>query len=165
MDTPPIVLELPLRLDESGTWRVGKTRVIIEMVIYEFNQGATPEQIVEAFDSLNLADVYHVIGYYINHREEIDAYIAKREAEAEEYRRQWEAKHPPVTKEDMIRRYEERTGKPFIPYTRHLTVFDLMEMPIDERQRTVEQAFERASHESFEEFEAYDDMDFNDDAF
>ena len=47
----------------------------------------------------------------------------------------------------------------------HLTVYDLMAMPIQERQRVVEQAFTHASHETFEEFEAYDDMDFNDDAF
>jgi hypothetical protein len=46
----------------------------------------------------------------------------------------------------------------------HLTVFDLMAMPLDERQRVIEQAFAHASHEIFEEFEAFDEMDFNDDA-
>jgi len=47
----------------------------------------------------------------------------------------------------------------------HLTVYDLLAMSPDERERVVAQAFAKASHETFEDFEAYDEMDFNDDAF
>ena len=75
---------VPLRVDETGTVRVGKTRVILELVVHAFQDGATPEQIVQDYDTLNLADVYAVIGYYLRHRDEVDAYLAERAAEAEE---------------------------------------------------------------------------------
>ncbi len=51
------------------------------------------------------------------------------------------------------------------PTDHHLTVYDLMAMPADERERVVARAFAKASDEVFETFEAYDEIDFNDDAF
>jgi len=51
------------------------------------------------------------------------------------------------------------------PTTHHLTVYDLMAMPADERERVVARAFAKASDEVFETFEAEDEIDFNDDAF
>src|SRR4051812_1287586 len=82
---------VPLRVDETGTVRVGRTRVILELVVHAFRDGATPEQIVQDYDTLNLADVYAVIGYYLRHRDEVDAYLAQRAAEAEELRKKIEA--------------------------------------------------------------------------
>lgn len=37
-----------------------------------------PEQIVNDFDTLTLADVYAAISYYLQHRQEVDSYLAKR---------------------------------------------------------------------------------------
>ena len=48
------------------------------------------------------------------------------------------------------------------PTDHHLTVYDLMAMPTDERERVVARAFAKASDEVFETFEAEDDIDFND---
>ncbi len=81
---------IPLRVDETGTVRVGKTRVILELVIHAFRDGGTPEQIVQDYDTLSLADVYAVIGYYLHHRDEVDAYLAVRAAEGEELRKKIE---------------------------------------------------------------------------
>lgn len=111
MLNPTIILELPLRLDENGRWRVGNTRIPIETVIIAFQQGSTPEQIVEDFDVLQLAQVYQIVGYYLAHQAELDAYIAQFLAEGEAIRHQMEALYPPLSKEERIRRYEERTGK------------------------------------------------------
>jgi len=82
---------VPLRVDETGTVRIGRTRVILEPVIHAFRDGATPEQIVQDYDALNLADVYAVIGYYLRHRDEVDAYLAQRAREADELRTKIEA--------------------------------------------------------------------------
>jgi uncharacterized protein (DUF433 family) len=82
---------IPLRVDETGTVRVGRTRVILELVIHAFRDGATPEQIVQDYDTLNLADVYAVVGYYLRHRDEVDGYLTGRERGAEELRKQVEA--------------------------------------------------------------------------
>jgi uncharacterized protein (DUF433 family) len=84
----------PLRSDADGTVRVGKTRVILDLVIYAFIQGSAPEEIVEEYSTVRLADVYAVIGYYLHHRPEVDAYIDQRDWEAEELRKLIEASQP-----------------------------------------------------------------------
>ena len=66
----------PLRIEESGAIRVGNTRVLLELVIHAFQNGATPEGIVDMYTTLSLYDVYAVIAYYLSHREEVDAYVA-----------------------------------------------------------------------------------------
>ncbi len=55
---------VPLRREESGAIRIGQTRVLLELVIRAFEDGATPETIVQRYSSLSLADVYAVIAYY-----------------------------------------------------------------------------------------------------
>jgi uncharacterized protein (DUF433 family) len=69
---------VPLRTDAAGVLRVGKTRVSLDSVIAAFNEDATPEEIVQQYDVLALADVYTVIAYYLEYQSEIDAYLAKR---------------------------------------------------------------------------------------
>ncbi len=69
----------PLREEPAGVFRVGKSRILLELVIDAYHQGATPEQIVERYDTLALADVYAVIAYYLRHREAVDKYVAERE--------------------------------------------------------------------------------------
>ena len=88
-------LNVPLWKDESGAYRVGKTRVLLDLVIRAFQDGATPETIVQRYESLHLADVYAVIGFYLTHQQEIDHYLADRERDAEALRAQIEAVQPP----------------------------------------------------------------------
>lgn len=76
----------PLRVDDAGAIRVGKTRVLLDLVVAAFREGATPEEIVQMYDSLALADVYGVIAYYLTHQQDVDAYIAQRTREAQELR-------------------------------------------------------------------------------
>ena len=81
----------PIREDESGSLRIGDSRVLLELVIEEFQDGATPEAIVQQFPTLALSDVYSVIGYYLRHREEIEAYLKQRDELAEQVRKRTEA--------------------------------------------------------------------------
>ena len=74
----------PLREEATGAVRVGSSRVLLELVIRAFQDGATPESIVQQYSTLSLADVYAVIAYYLRHRSEIEAYLARREREGEE---------------------------------------------------------------------------------
>jgi uncharacterized protein (DUF433 family) len=73
-----------LREDSSGALRVGKSRVLLELVIRAFQDDATPETIVQRYSTLSLPDVYAVIAYYLRHRGEIEDYLTKREQTAEE---------------------------------------------------------------------------------
>lgn len=86
-----VVDPLPLRLVEGGTYRIGKTRVQLDTVIYAYNSGSTAQQIVEDYPTLELADVYSVIGYYLRHRSDVDAYLAARQDAADKLREQIEA--------------------------------------------------------------------------
>jgi uncharacterized protein (DUF433 family) len=72
---------LPLQLDQHGIARVGGTRVALDSVIAVFKQGATPEEIAESFPTLRLADIYPVLGYYLQRRAEVEAYLEKRREE------------------------------------------------------------------------------------
>ncbi len=56
-------------------------------MIWAFNQGADPEEIVHQFPALNLADVYMTVGYYPQHREEIDEYLLQQQAISETIKR------------------------------------------------------------------------------
>jgi uncharacterized protein (DUF433 family) len=78
----------PLREDASGALRVGASRVLLELVLRAFQDGATPETIVQRYPTLALADVYAVIAYYLRHRGEMEEYLARREQHAEEVRKQ-----------------------------------------------------------------------------
>lgn len=78
IEAPPV----PLRTDATGVLRIGKTRVPLDTVVYIFNQGASPEEIVMSYPTLTLIDVYAVVNYYVHNRDEVDRYISEREAEA-----------------------------------------------------------------------------------
>lgn len=74
----------PLHEDETGGLRVGRSRVLLEIVIRAFQDGATPEAIVQRYSTLSLSDVYAAIAYYLRHSDEVAAYLARREGEARE---------------------------------------------------------------------------------
>lgn len=84
----------PLYETEQGAVRVRGTRVSLDTVIYAYNSGATPEEIVLSYTTLSVRDVYAIITYYLDHRDTVDAYIARREEEAAALRQQIEANRP-----------------------------------------------------------------------
>ncbi|WP_287673359.1 MULTISPECIES: DUF433 domain-containing protein [unclassified Microcystis] len=69
----------PLQANEDGVILVGKTRVTLDTVVSVFNQGATAEEIVNRYPSLNLADVYATIAFYLKHQSEVEAYLQQRQ--------------------------------------------------------------------------------------
>jgi uncharacterized protein (DUF433 family) len=81
----------PFYEDASGALRVGNSRVLLELVISDFLNGAAPDAIVEHFPSLRLADVYSAIAYYLHHQQEVDDYVRQREQLGEEVRTKIEA--------------------------------------------------------------------------
>jgi uncharacterized protein (DUF433 family) len=74
----------PVSEGAKGALRVGNSRVLLELVLRAFLDGATPENIVQRYSTLQLADVYAVIGYYLKHRQVFDLYLQEREKTAEE---------------------------------------------------------------------------------
>lgn len=94
----------PLRFDEAGTIRVGKSRITLDLVVEQFESGVAPEEMVRAYDTLALGDVYGTIGYYLRHKEEVRTYLNRREAEACILRAKIEAEHPRITRAELLAR-------------------------------------------------------------
>lgn len=80
-------MAVPMQIDANGAVRVGGTRVTLDSVVNAYRDGSSAEEIAEQFPTLSLADVHAVIAYYLSHRSEVEEYLASREAEADELRR------------------------------------------------------------------------------
>ena len=94
----------PLRVDEGGAIRVGNSRVSLDLVVEQYENGMSPEDMVRAYDTLGLADVHAVIAYYLRHQDEVRAYLKQRRDEAETLRAKIEAERPRVSREELLAR-------------------------------------------------------------
>lgn len=83
---------IPLTADAHGVLRVAGTRVTLDTVLSLYRAGATPEEIADDFPSLELADIFAVITYYLRHRSEVDAYLEQGRRETEALRLEDEAR-------------------------------------------------------------------------
>lgn len=92
----------PLRLDDTDVYRVGGSRVALDLVVEQYENGMSPEEKVRAYDTLTLADVYAVIAYYLRHRDEVGAYLKLRMQEAEALRVKIEAGQPLLSREELF---------------------------------------------------------------
>jgi hypothetical protein len=86
IDFEPLIVAVPLREDPPGVIRVGKSRVLLELVLRAFKAGATPEAIVQSYDTLNLADVYAVISRYLADSAPFEDYLRRCNLAAAETR-------------------------------------------------------------------------------
>jgi uncharacterized protein (DUF433 family) len=105
VDTP-----IPLKTDADGVVRVGNTRVTLETVVGAFKDGATAEEIVSQYPSLLLADVYAVIGYYLQRKPEIETYLGQRKQTADEVHRQNESRFNQRGIRDRLLARQPRSG-------------------------------------------------------
>lgn len=96
------VAPIPLEADADGVVRVGGTRVTLDTIVAAFREGATAEEIVYQYPSLNLADVYSVIGYYLQRRSDIEEYLRRRQQQSDQVREQNEARFDPRGMRDRL---------------------------------------------------------------
>lgn len=92
----------PLKLNEDGVVLVGKTRVTLDTVVAAFLEGATAAEIVEQYPSLQLADVYSVIAYYLRQKTEVDTYLKIRQERAAQVRQENERRFNPNEIRDRL---------------------------------------------------------------
>jgi uncharacterized protein (DUF433 family) len=94
MNMPIQAVAVPLFEDEQGGLRVSGTRVLLERIIHAFEDGATPEAIVQSYDTLQVADVYAILTWYLRNKAAVAEYLRKRAADAATIRQMIEAKQP-----------------------------------------------------------------------
>jgi uncharacterized protein (DUF433 family) len=96
------VAPIPLEADVDGVVRVGGTRVTLDTIVAAFREGATAEEIVYQYLSLNLADVYSVMGYYLQRRSDVEEYLRRRQQQSDQVREQNEARFDPRGMRDRL---------------------------------------------------------------
>ncbi len=106
-------IETPLIMDEHGAIRVKGTRITIDTIIAVFRNGASPETIADMFPTLELADVYSVLSFYLQRRDEVEDYLAKRERKSEALRAEMERRFPSNgLRERLLARKAQLEGQP-----------------------------------------------------
>jgi uncharacterized protein (DUF433 family) len=83
--------------------RLKGTRMSIDTIVEEFNKGAAPQEIVENYPSLTLAQVYAAITYYLHNKAEVDEYIRRGEEIADAYYQEYLVKGPFFLRDEALR--------------------------------------------------------------
>lgn len=78
----------------DGAWYVGATGVTLYSVIALWQQGYSPEEIQVSFPALALRDVYGAILYYLEHREDMEAFFREQDALFRQRKAEAEAQNP-----------------------------------------------------------------------
>lgn len=93
---------VPLSTDQAGVLRVNGTRVSLDSVIFAFNEGSTPEEIAQQYTTLNLADIYAVISYYLQNHDEVAEYLQSRKTQRAELKKEVESRFDPQGIRDRL---------------------------------------------------------------
>ncbi|SRR5579883_305644 len=64
----------------NGGYYVRGHRVSLDSIVIYWQRGETPEELQKSFPTLELAEVYGAIAYYLGHQAEIDKYLLENEA-------------------------------------------------------------------------------------
>jgi len=109
MSLATATLTPPFATDEHGVIRIGTSRVALERIVHAFDAGASAEEIVESYPTVDLGDVYATITFILKNRPEVDAYMAESAVDAERVHRECEARYPTS---ELRRRIRERAAVP-----------------------------------------------------
>ncbi len=93
----------PLRLVDNAL-RIGNSRLTLDLLVEQYENGLSPEDLVRAYDSLDLADAHAAIAYYLRNRDKVRAYLHGRKREADTFKQAIEAKHIPLTRDELLAR-------------------------------------------------------------
>lgn len=94
MNAANVLERVPIHTDAYGIVRVAGTRVTLETIVDAFAAGATAEEIAQQYPTVPLVDVYSVITYYLRNQPEVETYLKEREALAERFQQEVEARFP-----------------------------------------------------------------------
>lgn len=83
VDFEPLSITIPLSEDPPGVFRVGNSRVLLEVVLRAYKRGESPEGIVRSYRALQLSEVYAIIGRYLTSPAPFDDYLRRCDEEAE----------------------------------------------------------------------------------
>jgi uncharacterized protein (DUF433 family) len=85
----------------NSAYYVAGTRIGLDVIVYEFRDGRSPEEIFEAYPSIgSLAKLYGAITFILEHPSEIDSYMNEQGERWDEFK----ARNPLPS--EMAKRFE-----------------------------------------------------------
>lgn len=75
-----------LTQDSDGYIHVAGHRIGLQDLVYYYNEGHSAEALLDMFPTLTLALIHKLIAFYLEHQVEVDAYMARCEAELAQQR-------------------------------------------------------------------------------
>lgn len=103
---PP--METPIAWLENGAARVAGTRVPLELVLWSHKEGKRPEEVVGQFPTIQPADVYAVLAYYLRNTEEMEAYLRETQEDIEAAEAELDVRYP--DRRDLAKRIAARAA-------------------------------------------------------
>ena len=102
---------VPLRYDDYDTIRVTGSRVTLDVLVTRFVMGDTLEEIHEGFPTVSLEQINAIIGWYLDNRADVNAYIEEGRVEGERIRQEIESRPESVAFNEKMRRFKEQLIK------------------------------------------------------
>jgi len=102
---------VPITTDLDGAVRLSGSRVTLDSVVAAFNAGATPEEIVCRYPTLQLSDVYAVITYYLRQQKDIDTYLIERRNVSNKIRQNNQARFGMIGVRERLLARQEKARK------------------------------------------------------
>jgi uncharacterized protein (DUF433 family) len=100
-----------VRTDEHGVMRVGRTRVMLDSVVIAFQEGHSPEAILEQYPALSLEEIYGAIAFYLANRDAVDAYLERQQQLWDELRQKSGQDNDPLIQRLKALQASMRQGK------------------------------------------------------
>ena len=102
----------PIHMNADSVALVGASRVSLDLVLDYYEMGVPPEAIARKLDTLELADVYAAIAFYLRHTDEVEAYLSDRRRRAREVREENERRFPPgELRQRLLQRQRQTTAR------------------------------------------------------
>ena len=75
-----------LTQDPDGYLHLTGHRIGLQDIVFYYREGYSPEMLLAEFPTLNLSLIHKVLGFYLESQGEVDAYVARCDAEVEQQR-------------------------------------------------------------------------------
>ena len=72
----------------GGRIRIDGTRITVHRIAVLYKQGQSPEEVIQTYPHLSLAQVYSALAYYHANRAEVEEELATTDGQYEELKRQ-----------------------------------------------------------------------------
>jgi hypothetical protein len=74
------------------------------LIVEQYENGMTPEELVRAYDTLTLPDAYGAIAFYLRYPDEVRTYLAHRQNQARALQESVESEGSRLSRSDLLAR-------------------------------------------------------------